>query len=293
MFRVAQRYGVGEPLGSQHFSSPRRGFLKRIGTTAGLLLFGHASLSSKTLLAQSNEQKSWQIITSVEGSEFVSLTLNSPEYKKFVDSLSQKGDSNLIIQLSEVQVAEGILPDGQPVVLVRVPLSGGTGDSHYSMLFDKTTRSMIMSAGILVTMDRTGNTVGWVERNAKDTIEVVISPNSEIVKATQTDNQGRSTNIDTTSFSTSQSDGTNRVASAPVQDGWCCIRNCLASQGIVDALILIAGTICAVGCLAPPVGAALCAACIIVAIGVPFTGVVGECVDQCIVRKIPWGGCVG
>ncbi len=258
--------------------TPRRAFLRRsVIALAGTLL--GSSLITSTAKAASQAIMTQELARD-EVDEYVQLVRATSHFQAFVQRLGNTRFKPFSLDGERVNAIK-LSSANETYVAVIFSVKGGAGHSFYSATIRESSRQIAEDRAVLFAENASGDIEAYLEQNGQFLGEVIISRDGKVLH--------KSGPIAGESIYKAQGMSNRLVAAQAQCDVICCLNGCLASQGIAAWVIALVGLFCAVAC-AGTFGTG-CAVCLVVTAGV-INGVANYCVSQCIVKQVPYNGCI-
>jgi hypothetical protein len=257
----------------------RRNILKRGGLATGLTMLASAfSLAPFSPAQAATTPASDLQVTDVEGQEatrYLQQVLKSQDYQHFGHLVQREYAGILSIQEHASSVLR-ITDKQNTLIIVRIPVAGGEGHSHYVATFLPGSFSILQTQSALFTLTAEKNVVALAERNGQVVAEATFTPQGDVSHGYMYNENGVKTNLDGVSLPS---------IVRPFSCGKPCAESCFGDYGIEFGVASLVLAICTGVCLSlatPLAPAALvgCVACIVGLTGYD-TGVITYCIVTC------------
>lgn len=262
----------------------RRHFLKQGGLVTGLAAvasaFGLTPFSPARAAADSLQSVPQIVeLTGSKAERYIRRVLTSQDYQRFRRQLQQNYAEVLTIQ-EHATVVQSITDNQQTWIVVRIPIAGGEGHSHYAALFEGNSLMISQAQSGLLTLTPEQDIVAIVEKNGVIVANVTLTSDGQVIRGTISRSDG--TNIVLNGHTVEQAIATIRPNIDPM---FCCLLNQLVLVGAISiALGILLIAVCGGACVGT-LGAA-CIACI--AFWATVTGtLVGISIADC--QRNPFG----
>ncbi|NOK59538.1 MAG: hypothetical protein GFH27_549285n62 [Chloroflexi bacterium AL-W] len=245
------------------------------------MIFG-STLTGHVAQAQNNGLLTQKLIGD-EARLFVTLAQESAHFRSFAKRLTTEYSQQFSFDPQQVEVTKMVYAN-EATVVVKFPINGGAGYSHYSVMINPETHHKADEVALLFTEDSDGNIDNYIERNGQSLAELKVTKDGEIIHST---NEGLG--YPTTTDRSVDSENAGAIQSARC-DVICCLNGCLSSQGIPGWVLAGLGFLCGALCLGT-IGAR-CGPCLATGLGI-VSSTASFCAQQCIVERVPYNDCVG
>ncbi len=246
----------------------RRSFLKRGSIVAGFTTFaGALSLTpfSPVHAATRSTQALPQItmLDSGKAKPYIETVIKSSRYQDFKLN-TQKVYPELFSAQEQQASAIRVTLNQDTLIMVRIPVTGGTGNSYYVTAFQPGNLIATMSTSALFSLTSDNNVHAVAERNGQTVLDAVLTPQGDAVNGTLYVEGGSPIIL---SGLTAKEILHTKITPDTSQSPFCCVLSGLVVYGFVSLdVVLVALVVCLAACVVT-VGLA-CVGCIAAATGV-------------------------